>query len=111
MEVLPFGSRVAANVRVGRAAATQVIDMAEQMALRILRPSATEIGAEAPIEDGAFLDGPVLDRNAAQQDEATPVKHFRAQPLEHGTKRRQRKILATNVRNIEVAGSHMRQCC
>jgi hypothetical protein len=56
--------------------------MAEQMALRVLRPGGTEIGADAPVGGGAFLDGAGFDRHAAEQDEASAFEDLGAQAVE-----------------------------
>ena len=63
VEILPLGGLVDTDVRIlGRQA--EVADMAEHVALRILRSGVAEIRADAPIGRGAFFDRPVLDRAA-----------------------------------------------
>ena len=110
MEVLPFRGRIAAHRRIGRTAAAEIIDMAEQMPLRVLRTGTAEIRADTPIGGRALDDRPVLDRHAAQQHEAAPVEHLVAKLFEHRSERRQRKVVAADVGDVEAAGAHRLQC-
>ena len=99
VEVLPLGGLVDADVRVpGRQA--EVADMAEHMALRILRSGVAEIRADAPIGRGAFFDRPALNRQAAEQHEAAAVQHVIAQPVEDGAECRQREVGTRDRRDI-----------
>jgi hypothetical protein len=109
VEILPLGGGVAAQVGIGRAQPlAEIVNMSEQVALGVLRAGAAEIAADTPVGGRAFGDRPVLDRHAAQQDEAAPVKHLAAQPVEHRPQRRQREILAADLGDVEAAGAHRR---
>ena len=91
MEVLPLGGLVDADVRILRRQA-EIADMAEHVALGVLRPRVAEICADAPIGGGAFGDRPALDRQAADQHEAAAVQHLIAQPIQDRAECRQREI-------------------
>jgi hypothetical protein len=80
--------------------------MSEQMALGVLRTGGAEIGADAPIGGGTFRDRPIFDRHAAQQHKAPPVEHLATQPIEHRSERRQRKVVAADLGEIETARSY-----
>src|SRR5690348_18056852 len=98
MEILPLGGRIAAQIRIGRAESLpEIVDMPEQVSLRVLRAGTAEMTADAPIRGRAPLDRPVLDRHAAQQHKAAAVEHLRAQAIEHRSEPRQREVLAPDV--------------
>src|SRR5580698_9257919 len=104
MEALALGGRIAADVRiVSRFADAEIIDMTEQMALRVLRSRAAKISSDAPIGGGAFLDRPVHHRHAAQHDEAAAVQHVAAQTIQYRTESRQRKVMPFDVGDVEAA--------
>src|SRR5882757_8606851 len=83
VEILPFRSGVAARVRIFFGANAEIVDVPQQMPLRVLRTGTAEIGAYTPIRRCAFGHWPVLDRHAAQQHKAAPVEDLAAQLIEH----------------------------
>src|SRR5258705_250122 len=67
MEILAFRRRIAAQIGIGRAEpSTEVVNVAQQMPLRVLRAGAAEISADAPIGRRALCDRPLFDRHAAE---------------------------------------------
>jgi len=102
VKALPLGSRVIAQSWVDLAEPAKIIDVPEQVPLRILRACAAEITADAPISGRALHDGSALDRHPTQQKETATVNNLAAEPIEHRPERRQRKILSANVGDIEV---------
>ena len=108
MEILPLGGRVAADMRILRAQPLpQIIDMAEQVPLGVLRAGPAEIGADPPIGGRALLDRPVLDRHAAQPHKAASIHHLAAQPVQDRPERRQREIVACDRGDVEPARPHL----
>src|SRR4029077_4164036 len=79
MEILPFRSDVAARVRIFFGADTEIVDVPQQMPLRVLRTGAAEIGAYPPVRGCAFGHWPVLDRHTTQQHKTPPVEDLAAQ--------------------------------
>ena len=80
MEGLALVRLVDAHVGIVRGEA-EILDMAQHVALAVLRARAAEMGAEA-IEGGRrFAHRPALDRQAAQQQEAAAVQHLVLDPL------------------------------
>ncbi len=58
----------------------EILDVAQHMALAVLRASAAEMGAETVEGGRRFAHRPALDRQAAQQQEAPAVQHFALDP-------------------------------
>jgi hypothetical protein len=103
-EILAFRCGVAAQMGVRRAQAfSQVVNMVEQMPLRVLRSGAAEIRADAPIGHSAVGDRPIFYRQAAQERKAAAIEHLGAQPVEHRAERRQREVRAADVGQVEPA--------
>ena len=71
------GGAVAAHERIGGVLAG-VDDVAEQLALRVLRAGLAEVLAEAPVDERRALVAPALDRQAAHQQEAAAVAQLAA---------------------------------
>src|SRR6516164_373735 len=102
MKILVFSCRVAAQIGVCRTeAAPQIVDMAEQMPLRVLRSGTAEIGADAPIGQGTVGNRPVFYRQATQQGKAAATEHLNAQLVQHRSERWQREIRPTNLDDVE----------
>src|SRR5215469_14806607 len=111
MEILPFCGRITTQMRIGRAEAfAEVVDMPQQMPLRVLRTRAPKISANAPISRRALGDRPILDGHTAQQHKPTTVEHFVAQPVQDRPERRQREVLAADLGDVEAASSRRPYC-
>lgn len=57
----------------------QILDMPEDMAAAVLADKVAQIRAEAHVRDGGPVQAPVLDGQAAEQDEALAVEEVGAQ--------------------------------
>ena len=57
--------------------------MAEQMSLRVLRPSAAEISSDTPIGRCALGNQPILNGKTAHQHKTAAVEHLGTQPIQH----------------------------
>ena len=107
MEILAFGRRIAAQIGIGRAESfAEVVDMAEQMSLRVLRPGTAEIGSDTPIGHRTLGNRSILDGKTAHSHKAAAVEHLGTQLVEHWPECRQREILAAGLRNIKPTGPH-----
>ena len=77
--------------------------MAEQVALRVLRPRAAEIRADTPVDGRAFLDRAVFHGHTAQQHEAPSIEHVTPQAVEDGAQGGEGKVVAADGGEVTAA--------
>ncbi len=96
--------RVAADlVAAGRGiadVATVVGDVAEQVALGVLRPGRAEMGADAPVDLRRAFLVVAVDGNATDEDDATTVDEHARETRQLGAERREREVVAGDVEHV-----------
>src|SRR6516165_6505352 len=84
MKILVFSCRVAAQIGVCRTeAAPQIVDMAEQMPLRVLRSGTAEMGADAQRGQASSGSRRLLPRRPKKQGNAAPPEPHTARLSRH----------------------------
>ena len=94
---------VGAGRRIGARRPGEIVDMAQKMAVLVLRYRAADTQPDAPVGGGGFGDIVAVDRDAAQKTDAEPVNDLVFQPGQPHIQRRQRKIRQRDVLDIQPA--------
>jgi hypothetical protein len=76
--------------------------LADQLALRVLKAGAAQVGAEAPVEVLQLVRLVSGGGNAAQKHEAAPALQLIEDPRQVARERRQREVVAAEARPGEV---------
>ena len=93
----PAAGLVVADVRVGDVE-PEVLHVPEQMALRVLRARPAEVRADPHVGDRLLLARVVVDREAAQHEEAAAFEQLRAEAAERGAEGGEREVLRRHRR-------------
>ncbi|MCY1227262.1 hypothetical protein D9M72_395270 [compost metagenome] len=98
---------VAACTRIGAVVHAQVRDMAQHIALCILRRALPQVRADAPIGERRVFQRIAIDVEAAQQDEATPLQDLFSHGLQRGGEWAQVDVRAAQPRDAEPGSARM----
>ena len=101
---------VAARTEIGAPVGAEVAHMAQHIALRVLRESGAEVGADTPVDQRRIGLGVTRHGQATQQGEAAPAFKLLQDTRQFRRQARQREVTFAERRNADRARLHRCQC-